>query len=127
LDLLQADRIDHGNRSLEDAALVQRLAAQGTTLTVCPLSNLKLGVVKTMDQHPILTMLQRGVRATVNSDDPAYFGGYVTDNYWALLEHLPITRDHLYQLARNGFVGSWLSAEEQSGHLRELDRVFASS
>ena len=105
LDLLKADRIDHGNRSLEDAALVQRLAEEGTTLTVCPLSNLKLRVVNTMDTHPILTMLQRGVHATINSDDPAYFGGYVDDNYRVLLDHLPVTREHLYQLARNALKG----------------------
>jgi adenosine deaminase len=125
LDLLRVDRIDHGNRSLEDAALVQRLADEGTTLTVCPLSNLKLCVVKAMDQHPILTMLTQGLKATINSDDPAYFGGYVNENYRALIEHLPITREHLYQLARNAFEGAWLSEEEKAQHLNELNRVFA--
>lgn len=89
MDLLRVDRIDHGNRSLEDAGLVQRLAHAGTTLTVCPLSNLKLCVVKAMNQHQILTMLNEGLKATVNSDDPAYFGGYVNDNYRALIESLP--------------------------------------
>jgi adenine deaminase len=124
LDLLQVDRIDHGNHSLDDAALVQRLIDEGTTLTVCPLSNLKLCVVKDMDQHPILTMLKQGLKATINSDDPAYFGGYVNDNYRALIEHLPVTREHLYQLARNAFEGAWVSEEEKAKHLNELNRVF---
>ena len=125
LDLLSVDRIDHGNQSLEDAALVHRLAEEGKTLTLCPLSNLKLRVVKTMDQHPILTMLNQRLKATVNSDDPAYFGGYINDNYRALLEHLPVTRTHLYQLARNAFEGAWISAEEKTEHLSRLDRVFS--
>ena len=125
LDVLQVDRIDHGNRSLEQPALVQRLADTGTTLTVCPLSNVKLRVVKAMDQHPILTMLNKGLKATVNSDDPAYFGGYINDNYHALIEHLPITRQHLHQLARNAFEGAWISTEEKAGHLKALDRAFA--
>ena len=125
LDLLQVDRIDHGNRALEDTALVQRLADEGKTLTVCPLSNLKLHVVKDMDQHPILTMLKQGLKATINSDDPAYFGGYVNDNYRALIEHLPVTREDLYQLARNAFEGAWVSEEEKAEHLNELNRVFA--
>jgi len=124
LDLLQVDRIDHGNHSLDDPVLVQRLTDEGKTLTVCPLSNLKLRVVKHMDQHPILTMLQRGLKATINSDDPAYFGGYVNDNYRALLEHLPVTREDLYHLARNSFEGAWLSEEEKTTQLSELDRVF---
>ena len=125
LDLLSVDRIDHGNQSLEDAALVQRLAEEGKTLTLCPLSNLKLRVVKTMDQHPILTMLNQRLKATVNSDDPAYFGGYINDNFRALLEHLPVTRTHLYQLARNAFEGAWISTEEKTEHLSRLDRVFS--
>jgi adenosine deaminase len=125
LDLLYVDRIDHGNRSLEDDVLVGRLAKEGKTLTVCPLSNLKLCVVKTMDQHPILTMLDQGLQATVNSDDPAYFGGYVNDNYRALIEHLPVTRTHLYQLARNAFEGAWIDEETKAEYLQELDRAFA--
>ena len=125
LDLLQVDRIDHGNHSLEDAALVQRLADEGKILTVCPLSNLKLCVVKHMDQHPLLAMLEQGLKATVNSDDPAYFGGYVNDNYRALIAHLPITREHLYNLARHAFEGAWISEEEKALHLNTLNQVFA--
>jgi adenine deaminase len=125
LNLLQVDRIDHGNQSLEDAALVERLARERTPLTVCPLSNLKLRVVKDMNQHPILTMLDQRLQATVNSDDPAYFGGYMNDNYLALLTHLPVTRYHLYQLARNAFEGAWISEAEKTGHFEQLDRIFA--
>ncbi|SFW98071.1 adenosine deaminase [Marinospirillum alkaliphilum] len=125
LDQLQVDRIDHGNRSMEDEVLVQRLVGAGLTLTVCPLSNLKLCVVKDMAQHPILSMLKKGLKATVNSDDPAYFGGYVNDNYRALIQHLPVTRDHLYQLARNAFEGAWISDDEKEAHINELNRVFA--
>jgi adenosine deaminase len=125
LDLLHVDRIDHGNHALDDAALVQRLTDESKTLTVCPLSNLKLCVVKDMHQHPILTMLKRGLKATINSDDPAYFGGYVNDNYRALIEHLPLTREDLYQLARNSFEGAWVTEEEKTKHLKALNRVFA--
>ncbi|HET8721085.1 MAG TPA: adenosine deaminase [Nitrospira sp.] len=125
LDLVSVDRIDHGNHSLDDPALVQRLRHEGTTLTVCPLSNLKLCVIKAMDQHPILTMLNERLKATVNSDDPAYFGGYINDNYRALIEHLPVTRQHLYALARNAFEGAWISEEEKAVHLEQVDRVFA--
>ena len=125
LDVMNVDRIDHGNHSLDDAALVQRLTDEGKTLTVCPLSNLKLRVVKAMDQHPILTMLTQHLKVTVNSDDPAYFGGYINDNYGALIEHLPVTRQHLYELARNAFEGAWISEEEKTIHLQQVDRVFA--
>jgi adenine deaminase len=125
LNVLNVDRIDHGNQSLEDRALVQRLAEEGKTLTICPLSNLKLRVVKMMDQHPILAMLHQRLKATVNSDDPAYFGGYLNDNYRALIEHLPMTRTHLYQLARNAFEGAWISDAHKAAHIQTLDRVFA--
>ncbi|MGE1070899.1 adenosine deaminase, partial [Pantoea agglomerans] len=81
--LLHVDRIDHGNRALEDDALVDRLVREGMTLTVCPLSNLKLCVVHDLADHPIDRMLALGLRATINSDDPAYFGGYIADNYRA--------------------------------------------
>lgn len=125
LDVVSVDRIDHGNHSLDDPALVQRLRHEGKTLTVCPLSNLKLCVIKAMDQHPILTMLNEQLKATVNSDDPAYFGGYINDNYRALIEHLPVTRQHLYELARNAFEGAWIREEERAAHLEQVDRVFA--
>ncbi|ODU31349.1 adenosine deaminase, partial [Sphingopyxis sp. SCN 67-31] len=103
LDLLGVDRIDHGNRSLEDEALVARLADDAMCLTVCPLSNLKLCVVDDMTAHPLKTMLDAGLLATVNSDDPSYFGGYVNANYTAVADALDLSRDELVTLARNSF------------------------
>lgn len=125
LDLLGIDRLDHGNRSLEDAALTARLARSAMTLTVCPLSNLKLCVVDTMDDHPIDRMLREGLRATINSDDPAYFGGYVADNYVAAAEARGLSRDDLVRLARNSFLGSFLPDDAVAGHLARLDAYAA--
>lgn len=125
LNLLHTDRIDHGNRSLEDPQLIQTLAERQMTLTVCPLSNLKLRVVQQMEQHPLIQMLDAGLKVTINSDDPAYFGGYMMDNYRALIEALPLTSEQLHQLARNAFTGSWLSPEEQQPHLEQIDALFA--
>ncbi|MDE1916585.1 MAG: adenosine deaminase [Sphingomonadales bacterium] len=123
LDLLHVDRLDHGNRAMEDPALVARLASSGMALTVCPLSNLKLCVVEDMARHPIPAMLSAGLVATVNSDDPAYFGGYVNDNFHALDKAGILTRDGLIQLVRNSFIGSFLSDEEKSHHLKEIDKI----
>lgn len=125
LDLLDIDRLDHGNRSLEDAALTARLARTAMTLTVCPLSNLKLCVVDTMDDHPIDRMLREGLRATINSDDPAYFGGYVADNYIAAAEARSLSRDDLVRLARNSFLGSFLPDDAVADHLARLDAYAA--
>jgi adenosine deaminase len=127
LDLLGIDRLDHGNRSLEDAALTERLARERMTLTVCPLSNLKLCVVPDMESHPIDAMLRAGLRVTINSDDPAYFGGYVNDNYRAAATGRGLTRDDLATLARNSFLGSFLSEEEKAGHLARLDAYLAAA
>lgn len=121
LDLLGIDRLDHGNRSLEDPVLTARLARMGMTLTVCPLSNLKLCVVESMEAHPIDRMLRAGLRATVNSDDPAYFGGYIADNYRAAAAGRGLDRDDLVALARNSFLGSFLNDDEVAGHLAALD------
>jgi adenosine deaminase len=120
LDVLGVDRIDHGNRALEDAALVRRIVADGLTLTVCPLSNLKLCVVDDLARHPLRRMLQAGLKATVNSDDPAYFGGYVNANFIAVADALDLTRDEIITLARNSFTGSFLSAEDQAPHLAAI-------
>ncbi|ESQ79067.1 adenosine deaminase [Asticcacaulis sp. YBE204] len=125
LDVLKVDRIDHGNRSLENAHLTSRLARMGMTLTVCPLSNLKLCVVEDMGAHPIRTMLDKGLRATLNSDDPAYFGGYVNDNYRAVAASGLVDRDDLITLARNSFLGSFLSDEAVYKHLDEIDAYVA--
>ncbi len=120
LDVLGVDRIDHGNRALEDEALVQRIVANGLTLTVCPLSNLKLCVVPDLVQHPLRRMLQAGLCATVNSDDPAYFGGYVNANFIAVADALDLTRDEIITLARNSFTGSFLEPSEQAPHLADI-------
>jgi adenosine deaminase len=127
LDLLKIDRLDHGNRSLEDPALVRRLADQGMTLTVCPLSNLKLCVVPDLHDHPLDRMLAQGLRATVNSDDPAYFGGYVADNYRAVAAARGLGRAELATLARNSFTGSFLDDAEKAAHLAKLDAYMAAS
>ena len=125
LDILGIDRLDHGNRALEDRALTERLAREQMTLTVCPLSNLKLCVVPDMAEHPIDAMLDAGLRATVNSDDPAYFGGYVNDNYRAAAKARGLGRDALATLARNSFLGSFLPAEAIAAHLARLDAYLA--
>lgn len=121
LDLLKVDRIDHGNRSLEDPALVARLTAEGMTLTVCPLSNLKLCVVNDIADHPLRTMLDAGLAATVNSDDPSYFGGYVNANYLAVADALDLSKDDLVTLARNSFTGSFLGDADKAKHLAAID------
>ncbi len=121
LDLLKIDRIDHGNRSLDDDKLVARLARERITLTVCPLSNLKLCVVKDLKDHPLRRMLQLGLRATVNSDDPAYFGGYVNDNFRAVTKALGLTKAELVTLAKNSFLGSFLDDDDKARHLTAID------
>lgn len=127
LDLLKVDRIDHGNRSLEDAALTARLAAMDMTLTVCPLSNHKLCVVDDMTKHPLKRMLDLGLHATVNSDDPAYFGGYVGDNYRAVTGSLGLGKEELVRLARNSFTGSFLDEERVALHLQAIDAYAAAN
>ena len=121
LDLLHIDRMDHGNRSMEDEALVARLASERMTLTVCPLSNLKLCVVNDLKDHPIPEMLRRGLHVTLNSDDPAYFGGYVNDNYRQLAAAVGLTREQVTQMAKNSFEGSFLSDEEKAARIAEVD------
>ncbi|HEY5724020.1 MAG TPA: adenosine deaminase [Allosphingosinicella sp.] len=125
LDLLGIDRLDHGNRALEDPALTERLAREQMTLTVCPLSNLKLCVVGDMAAHPIDRMLEAGLRATINSDDPAYFGGYVNDNYRAAAAGRSLSRGQIATLARNSFLGSFLEPAEIDRHLARLDAYVA--
>src|SRR5579859_5957687 len=121
LDVLKVDRLDHGNRAMEDEILVARLAREAMTLTVCPLSNLKLCVVDDMAEHPLPEMLKKGLRATINSDDPAYFGGYVNDNYRAVAATGRVSREHFTVLARNSFLGSFLPIEAVATHLAEID------
>lgn len=124
IEEIGVDRIDHGNRALEDNDLVSTIQQRNLTLTVCPLSNLKLCVVDDMKDHPITRMLALGLKATVNSDDPAYFGGYMNDNYASLILHTGIDRTQLYQLAKNGITGSWMTNAQQSAHLNVLNTLF---
>lgn len=113
LKSLDVQRIDHGVRCIEDEKLVDILKCDQIPLTVCPLSNIKLCVFKTMADHNILTMLDQGLLVTVNADDPSYFGGYLNDNFRAMAEQLPMTESQLKQLCINSFKGSFLSLEEQ--------------
>ncbi len=121
LDILHIDRIDHGNRCLEDEKLVARIVENGLTLTVCPLSNLSLCVVKDLKQHPLKNMLAKGLKATINSDDPAYFGGYLNKNYIETQKAIGLTRDELITLAKNSFRGSFLSQQEIETHCGAID------
>jgi adenosine deaminase len=123
LDLLHVERLDHGNRALEDPELVGRIIAEGLTLTVCPLSNLRLCVIDSVAASPVKRMLDAGLRATINSDDPAYFGGYVNDNFIAVAEALDLDRRDILTLARNSFTGSFLPVEDQARHLAAIDAL----
>jgi adenosine deaminase len=113
LELLKVDRIDHGNRSLEDPELVRELRERRIPLTVCPLSNLRLAVVKDLREHPLPRMLQAGLRVTINSDDPAYFGGYVNDNYREVAEAVGLSPGDIVKLARNSFAASFLPPDRK--------------
>jgi adenosine deaminase len=121
LDLLGAERIDHGVRCLEDRRLVQRLEADRIPLTVCPFSNVKLRVVDTLEQHPLARMLEQGLCATVNSDDPAYFGGYVGENLAGVAAALHLDDEAVLALARNSFEAAFLDDADRARYLAELD------
>ena len=121
LDILKAERIDHGVRCLEDPAVVARLAAQQIPLTVCPLSNVKLRVFPSLEQHNLRQLMAAGLRVTVNSDDPAYFGGYVNENYRAVQRALGLSREDLRCLAKNSFLASFLPEAEKQRHCRSVD------
>ena len=126
LDDLKVSRIDHGVRCMEDPKLVQRLREEQIPLTVCPLSNVRLHVFDTIRDHNLKQMLDLGLCVTVNSDDPAYFGGYVDENFQAVQEGLHVTRDGIYRLAKNSFQASFLDQGEKQRLLNELDDYFAS-
>ena len=125
LDILHVDRIDHGNRALEDVDLAQWLVREGMTLTVCPLSNLKLCVVTDLSDHPMKRMLELGLKVTCNSDDPAYFGGYLADNFIRIAEAVNLSKANIIQLARNSFSGSFLKPEDVRRHLAAIDQYVA--
>ncbi|MFE7977190.1 adenosine deaminase [Streptomyces shenzhenensis] len=123
LDVLGAERIDHGLRCLEDPALVERLVRERIPLTLCPLSNVRLRAVDALTEHPLPALLDAGLMCTVNSDDPAYFGGYVGDTFDAVREALGLTEDRLRELARNSFLASFLEDDEERRrrYLAEVD------
>jgi adenosine deaminase len=125
LDVLGVARIDHGVRAMEDEPLVERLARERVPLTVCPLSNVRLRVVEDLAHHPLRRMLDKGLVATVNSDDPAYFGGYVGENYRAAAQALRLSRDEVAAIARNGLAASLMLKSEKAALLAEVDRVVA--
>jgi adenosine deaminase len=124
LDCLQVSRIDHGVRALEDPKLLAHLRASNIPLTVCPLSNIKLRVFPVIEAHTLQKLLNEGLCVTVNSDDPAYFGGYMTENYLAVQRALKLSADELRQLACNSFQGSFLPETEKQTHLAEVNRCF---
>ena len=128
LDVLKVERIDHGVRCVEDPALVERLAAERMPLTVCPLSNVKLCVYKTLAEHQLPALLAAGLVATVNSDDPAYFGGYINDNFVQTFAALPqLGAREAYGLARNSFEASFVEPAAREAWGRQLDEAFAAA
>ena len=127
VDVLKVQRIDHGNRALDDPELTCELAERSIPLTVCPLSNLKLGVVDSLDRHPLREMLDAGLKVTLNSDDPAYFGGYVNENYQAMQDHLGLDDAMLAGIARNSFHAAFLEHERRDALLAELDSYLAAN
>jgi adenosine deaminase len=124
LDVLKVERIDHGVQALRDQALVARLVHDRIPLTVCPLSNLKLKVFPTLAQHNLGRMLESGLVATVNSDDPAYFGGYINENFTQTFAALGLTAQHAYQLAHNSFAASFIDASAKRAYQDRLAEVF---
>jgi len=122
LNILHVSRIDHGNRSLEDPELLAELVKRNMPLTICPLSNLKLKVVQDMVRHPLAKMLEYGMTATVNSDDPAYFGGYLNENYLEVAKALNLSREQIVLLAKNSFAASFLDQDKKQGMIEKIDR-----
>lgn len=118
-------RVDHCIHSLDDERLVQELVRRRIPLTVCPLSNVKLKVVENIQAHPLKKMLDKGLFVTINSDDPAYFGGYINENYLAAAKGLGLTPEDLYRIARNSFQASFISAAEKEGLIAKLDAYHA--
>ena len=121
LDLLHVSRIDHGNSSLSDDDLIETLVESQIPLTVCPLSNLRLKVLTNLSEHPVKIMLDKGLRVTLNSDDPAYFGGYLNDNYIATAEALSLTKAEVLQLAKNSFLASFLPENTRKAYIDLLN------
>jgi adenosine deaminase len=123
LDTLKIDRLDHGNRCLEDEKLVERLVQEQMALTLCPLSNLELKVIQDLKSYPLKKMMEAGLLVTLNSDDPAYFGGYMNENFLETAKAIDLTKEEIVTLMKNGFEASWLTAEEKEKWKKEVDRV----
>lgn len=126
LDLLQVVRIDHGNRCLDDTALVERLVKEQIPLTLCPTSNVALKVIQDMKEHPVAKMLDLGILATIHSDDPAYFGGYMNENYYETAKALDLNLDQIKQLAVNAFKASWLAPSVKEKRIKQVEDYFSS-
>ena len=127
LDILKVSRVDHGVRSLESNKLISRLVAERIPLTVCPISNIKLKVFQSMNEHPLKKMLEKKLVVTINSDDPAYFGGYLNDNYYALYSSLKLSRKDIYTLAKNSFEASFVDSDLKAKYIAELDNYYHST
>jgi adenosine deaminase len=121
VELLQIDRIDHGNACLSDPALTKEIADRRIALTVCPLSNVRLKVVPRLEVHPLRAMLEANLLVTVNSDDPPYFGGYVSENLVECQKALGLGKEEIVRLVRNGFEAAFISAEERGRYLAVVD------
>lgn len=126
LDILKVVRIDHGNRCLTDEALVKRLVDEKIALTLCPTSNVALKVIQKMNEHPVAKMLEKGIIATIHSDDPAYFGGYMNENYYQTAKALNLSLGQIQQLAINAFEASWMSTAEKVNRINEVKDYFNS-
>lgn len=124
LDLLEAERIDHGVRAADDPALMQRLAREQVALTVCPLSNVRLCVFDRLEHHNLKQLFDAGLKVTINSDDPAYFGGYINENFTQTFAALGLTAQHAWQLAHNSFQASFLPESTRRRLGERLDEVF---
>ena len=123
LDLLKVDRIDHGNRCLEDDKLVERLVKEQMPLTLCPLSNLELKVIQDLKDYPLKKMMDLGLLVTLHSDDPAYFGGYLNENFIETAKAIDLSKEEIATLMKNGFEASWLTTEEKEKWIKEIDVI----
>ena len=126
LNLLNVVRIDHGNRCLTDDVLVKKLIDENIPLTLCPLSNIALKVIQKMEEHPVARMLDKGILVTIHSDDPAYFGGYMNENYYETAKALDLNKGQLMQLAVNAFRASWLNTDEKEKQISRVKEYFNS-
>lgn len=124
LKLLKIERLDHGNRCLEDDTLVKELADRKMALTLCPLSNLELKVISDLKSYPLKEMIAKGLICTLNSDDPAYFGGYMNENYWEVAKAIDLDEYQIYELVKNSFQASFLSKEEKASYIQEVDKYY---